>query len=137
MHNVHNALAASAHNTINQDSQLKATREERGMVTAEWAITAPVFIMAVIVCIVAIVHMNTEAQVSNAAHEAARMYAIHQDERESAALAREIAGSDAQVEITTQGDLAQVTVTQPHVGLFSVFGYEFTNTQSVVLEPSF
>ena len=105
------------------------------MVSAEWALTAPIFILMVLACIAAVVHMNAASLTSNAAREVARSYAVGANETEAEEIAYEVAGKQAEVEITQDGRYVRATVTKPVVGALKFLKMDVSSTQVMLMEP--
>ena len=114
---------------------MKKRHAEPGMVSVEWALTAPVFIVCVLVCVGLIFYSNSCAVTTNAAREAARSYSLGHGEKEARELARSIAGSEADVQIQESGGIVTISVTKPPADFLKFLGIEIESQHSAVMEP--
>lgn len=110
-------------------------RRECGMVSAEFALTLPLFLAVALLVFSAVIQAANIGLVSDGAREAARAYSLGQQKQAAIKIAKNIVGESAQVQIKKDGDVANVEVTKPGTGLFALIDYDFTVKHSVVLEP--
>ncbi|MGV9196585.1 TadE/TadG family type IV pilus assembly protein [Arcanobacterium canis] len=110
-------------------------KRERGMVTAEFAIIVPAVILVVLLLISCVVGAQGVSTTDNAAREVSRALSLGANESEAMAIARRVAGEQAQVMIGHSGQLLSVSVSAPARGILSYFGMTFTANHRVVLEP--
>lgn len=114
---------------------MKKRHAEPGMVSVEWALTAPVFILCVLVCMGLIFYSNSYATTTNAAREAARSYSLGHGEKEARELVRRIAGSGAETRIRESGGIVTVSVTISPADFLKFLGIEIESQHSAVMEP--
>ncbi|MDO5025137.1 MAG: TadE family type IV pilus minor pilin [Trueperella sp.] len=108
---------------------------EPGMVTAEWAAAAPAIVIVFILLFTGLSAALGMVSATSAAREAARTFAISADRAAATEVARDIAGSEAQVTIQPDGELVTVTVQQAAPGVFGKLGLVLTGQHRTVLEP--
>lgn len=110
-------------------------RCECGMVSAEFALTIPLFLAVVLFMLSAVMQAANIGLVSDGAREAARAYSLGQSAQDATEIAKNIVGENAQVKIRQNADVANVEVIKPGTGFFALIDYDFTAKHSVVLEP--
>ncbi|MFC5281547.1 TadE/TadG family type IV pilus assembly protein [Arcanobacterium canis] len=110
-------------------------KRERGMVTAEFAVIVPAVILVVLILISCIVGAQGVSRTDTAAREVSRALSLGASESEAMAIARRVAGEQAQVVIGHSGQLLSVSVSAPARGVLSYFGTTFTANHRVVVEP--
>ncbi|MDR6939484.1 pilus assembly protein [Arcanobacterium hippocoleae] len=110
-------------------------KSESGMVSAEFALTLPVFLGIGLLMMSAVIQSVNIGLVSDGAREAARAYALGKQPQEAIKIAQESAGAEAKVIIEKHGDTASISVTKPGTGIFALIDWDFTAKHSVVLEP--
>lgn len=112
----------------------KSREGERGMVTAELAITLPV-VMAVLFLVVSLgLALVTQLRVTDAAREAARGYAMEMSEGEIRALIADRAGPSASVRVRDNGETLTVTVVAPVDGPWSLLDLTAESSMTVLAE---
>lgn len=115
---------------------MKKRHAEPGMVSVEWALTAPVFILCVLVCMGLIFYSNSCATTTNAAREAARSYSLGHGEKEALKLVHQIAGSGAETHIHESDGIVTVSVAVSPAEFLKFLGIEITSQHSAVMEPN-
>lgn len=113
----------------------RAFPAESGMVSAEWATSAPAIATALILAFTGLSAALGMVSATNAAREAARSFAISADQVVATQLAHEISGSGAKVAINPDGGLVTVTVQQSAPGVLGKLGVKLTGRHRAVLEP--
>ena len=116
-------------------SNKKNKLAEPGMVTVEWALTIPLFLVIVIFCVSILMYSNALALTSNAAREAARSYAIGKGEAAAIEVARAVAGAKAEVEIAIAGEYVAVKVKEPLPPALSFLGVSVASRHLALIEP--
>lgn len=109
---------------------------ERGMVSAELAMTMPVVLGVLFLLFSAGAALVTQIRVSDAAREAARGYAMEVDEAQIRSLVTDRAGDDAQLSVTRSGTTITVTVSADMTGAFSLLDLTASSTMTALVEPS-
>lgn len=97
-----------------------ADDRERGMVTAELAMTLPVVIAVLFLVLSFGLALVTQLRVADAAREAARGYAMEMAEDDVRSIVADRAGAEASIEMESSGDVITVTVTAPVGGPWSL-----------------
>lgn len=110
-------------------------RAEPGMVSVEWALTAPLFIALALLCISVIVYTNSIAVTTDAARAAARAYAIGKGQLAATETAQQVAGAAADVQIKVNGEYVRVTVQKPPVAALRFLGVTVSSQQLALIEP--
>lgn len=112
----------------------KPRESERGMVTAELAITLPA-VMAVLFLVISLgLALMTQMRVTDAAREAARGYAMEMSDQEIRELISDRAGSSARVRVRDNGETLTVTVTAPVDGPWSLLDLTAESSMTVLAE---
>jgi len=91
-------------------------RGQRGSVTAELALLLPAVVVVLLVCATLGAAAIGQLQCADAARAAARAAAIGEPAAAVAAVARDLAGAHAQVQVDREGEWVEVTVTRPMAG---------------------
>src|SRR5690625_4727426 len=89
---------------------------QRGSVTAELALLLPAVVVVLLVCATLGAAAIGQLQCADAARAAARAAAIGEPAAAVAAVARDLAGAHAQVQVDREGEWVEVTVTRPMAG---------------------
>ena len=105
------------------------------MVTAEWALTIPLFIVVVMLCAAAIIYTNALAITTNAARESARAYSIGKGEAAALAVGHGVAGENAQVQLRIDGEFVYVTVEKAPVPALAFLGVTAKAEHMALIEP--
>ncbi len=88
-------------------------RGERGAVTAELALVLPAVVMVLLVCCTLGAAVLGQVRCADAARAAARAAAIGEPVTVVAAVARDLAGADAEVSVDVDGSWVEVVVVRP------------------------
>lgn len=97
-----------------------ADDRERGMVTAELAMTLPVVVAVLFLVLSFGLALVTQLRVADAAREAARGYAMEMADDDVRSIVADRAGAEAAIEMESSGDVITVTVTAPVGGPWSL-----------------
>lgn len=89
---------------------------ERGTVTAEVALVLPAVVVVLLVCCTLGAAVLGQVRCADAARAAARAAAIGEPAAVVLAVARDLAGPEAQVSVETDGQWVQVVVSRPVAG---------------------
>lgn len=106
------------------------------MVSVEWALTMPVFLLVVLFCISGIFQSINVAVVDNAARAAARSYSLYADAEKAEEIVRANAGENARMQIDTNADTVKIAIKKPGMGIFRYVGINFYSAYQVVMEPA-
>ena len=117
------------------DCAPKSARAEPGMVTAEWALTIPLFIAIAMLCVSVIAYTNSMALTTNAARESARAYAIGMGESKAVQVAHALAGETAEVKLSVEGEYVRVKIAQPLVPALAFLGVSVAAEHIALIEP--
>ena len=112
----------------------KRDDRERGMVTAELAITLPAVLTVLFLVVSFGMALVTQIRVSDAAREAARGYAMEMSSSEVRELVSARAGKDATVHVTQSGELLTVTVRSPVGGPWSLLDLTAESSMTALAE---
>lgn len=105
---------------MRQREILRADDRERGMVTAELAMTLPVVIAVLFLVLSFGLALVTQLRVTDAAREAARGYAMEMEDADVRSIVADRAGTEANIQMESSGDVITVTVTAPVGGPWSL-----------------
>lgn len=107
---------------------------ERGMVTAELAITLPA-VVAVLFLVVSLgLALITQLRVADAAREAARGYAMEMSESDISNLVSDRAGDAATVHVARHGETLTVTVSAPVTGPWALLDLTAESSMTALVE---
>lgn len=119
---------------MKQTQRQRGTDRERGMVTAELAMTLPV-VMTVLFLVVSLgLALVTQLRITDAAREAARGYAMEMSESEIRAIVSDRAGHKAEIRVRDSGETLAVTVQAPVGGPWSLLDLTAESTITVFAE---
>lgn len=135
MNNEKRCMMLNAGRVLKQKLVDHNRRPEHGMVSVEWALTAPLFILLALMCIGVVVYTNNLSLTTNAAREAARSYSLEQNENTATNVALNVAGHSAHVEIHEDGEFVEVTVKKPPVDSLDFLGFTIQSTHIALIEP--
>ena len=107
---------------------------ERGMVTAEFAITMPVVITVLYLAMTLGAALVAQIHVSDASREAARGWAMEVPDSQVRELVAARAGKDASVRVTRRGNLIDVTVSK-EVDFWFPTTLTVSSTMTALVEP--
>ena len=111
-------------------------RHERGSVTAELAIVLPGVVLVLVAVLLVCAAAVTQLRCADAARAAARSAALGESSGEVAAVASELAGKGATVQVSTDGAWVVVRVSQPiSTGPLGAVGWRASAEFSAWLEP--
>lgn len=114
---------------------MRTRREsERGMVTAEFAITMPVVIIVLYLAMTLTAALVAQIHVSDASREAARGWAMEVPDSRVRDLVAARAGEDATVSVSRRGNLIDVTVSK-EVPFWFPTTLEVSSTMTALVEP--
>ncbi|MCI6574000.1 MAG: pilus assembly protein [Arcanobacterium sp.] len=105
------------------------------MVSVEWALTIPLFIVVVLVCAGALAYASSVAITTDAAREAARAYSVGKGETEAKNVALAVAGRNASVTIREEGEYVRVSVRRPPVDSLAFLGFTVQSQHVALIEP--
>lgn len=108
---------------------------EKGMVSVEWALTVPLFLALVLICVAMVVYTNSLSTTTNAARESARVYSLGLGKEKATQVAQKVAGSRAHVDIAVEGDFVRVTVKKPPIDQLDFLGMDIGSTHIALMEP--
>lgn len=117
-----------------EDEQNNQDDSERGMVTAELAMTIPVVIAVLFLVASLGVSLVGQLRVTDAAREAARAYAMEMSDREVAELVADRAGDDASYTVRQHGRTLTVTVSAPVGGPWSILDLTAESSMTALAE---
>ncbi|VEI13152.1 hypothetical protein [Trueperella bialowiezensis] len=106
-------------------------KPEPGMVTAEFALVAPMYFLAALAMIAALVGGWKTIVVANEAKEIAREYAIDG----STQIATDVERAGGEVTIETEGGVVHVVVRREGTGVYDLVGVDFVGQHRSVIEP--
>ncbi|MDD7687598.1 MAG: pilus assembly protein [Actinomycetaceae bacterium] len=115
--------------------QKRRVTAESGMVSVEWALTIPLFIVVVLVCAGALAYASSVAITTDAAREAARAYSVGKGETEAKNVALAVAGRNASVTIREEGEYVRVSVRRPPVDSLAFLGFTVQSQHVALIEP--
>ncbi len=116
-------------------NQLGFGRKELGMISVEWALTLPAMLVVILALLNGIMQISTVAVVDNAAKETARYMSLGHSEKATKNFAKTILGTDIEIDIVQNHDLAEVRIKKDGIGLFGFAGFDFVSSYQVVKEP--
>lgn len=111
--------------------KLVVAHPEPGMVTSEFALVTPIYLLVGVLMIGGLVGAWKTIMVSNEAKEIAREYAIHGEAEIATAVRRE--GADVSINVNEQ--IVHVEVRREGTGVYELMGVDFVGHHRSVIEP--
>ncbi len=108
---------------------------EQGMVSVEWALTMPLFLLTVLICLSLLFSVVEAQRVENTARIATRAYSLGKTEQELSKLIVENLGNDVTLNVNRAEDMATVKLTRPARGVFRILGIDISAKYKIVVEP--
>ncbi|WP_394263264.1 hypothetical protein [Trueperella sp.] len=106
-------------------------KAEPGMVTGEFALVTPIYLLMVLLMLGGLVGAWRTIQVSNEAKEIAREYSIEG----TTDVAGAVQNAGGQVSIDVVDDVVHVTVRREGTGMYELAGVDFVGQHRSVIEP--
>ncbi|MDO5724406.1 MAG: TadE family type IV pilus minor pilin [Flaviflexus sp.] len=113
---------------------MKRSESERGMVTAELAMTIPVVLAIAYLLLSIAAAALTQLRVHDAAREAARAYAVEEDASTVRSIIAARAGQEAEVDVSYGERTVTVTITAPIDPIWQAAGIEATSSITALME---